>query len=279
MKALTSVIGVAAMLLLTAGAASAGPGCDSATKTAKAEGASCPISAAKAAYSETMAETGCEKSAKKAANYAMAEHAYNAAYADSDCSKTAMKAAYTQVHAETGCEKTAEAAAKHAAAQAAYDHAMAKSGCEKTAKAAYQKAMSGGCDKGSETAAGVTTAANTKAGCDWSASDADTKQAKKAGCDKRNAYQDAAVKAYHHAYDSSHCSKTAMKAAYEAVVENGGCSATAKSSATHAVAQAAYDATYEKTGCERSAKKAYEKASDEAVKLAESVANEAKTAS
>jgi len=101
------------------------------------QGATCSKSAAKAAYAETLEETGCEKTAQTAYQKTLAENVYAKSYAETSCSKTAEKAAYAAVYTETSCEKSSQTAATHAVAQASYDATYAKTACEKTAQAAY----------------------------------------------------------------------------------------------------------------------------------------------
>jgi len=101
------------------------------------DGASCSKSAAKAAYAETLEETGCEKTAQTAYQNTLTENVYAKSYAETSCSKTAEKAAYAAIYTETSCEKSSQTAATHAVAQASYDATYAKTGCEKTAQAAY----------------------------------------------------------------------------------------------------------------------------------------------
>jgi hypothetical protein len=76
-----------------------------------------------------------------------------------------------------------------------------------------------------------------------------------------------AEQSYHQAYGSSHCSNSAAKAAYDTVLADTGCTATASSAARHAVAQAAYDQTYKTTGCSKTSKAAYDKAMQASAEL------------
>jgi hypothetical protein len=158
MKKVMMVLGVALCATLLVTPAMAGD-CE-ASKKASNEGASCSTSAAKAAYTKTLDETGCEKTAQKAYNNTLAENVYAKSYANTSCSKTAEKAAYDAVYDKAGCEKTATASATHAVAQASYNDTLAKTGCEKSAQAAYASITK---TVGSSCAA---EAASTASGCD-----------------------------------------------------------------------------------------------------------------
>ncbi len=75
-----------------------GAGCSKAALAqASNEGATCSKSAAKAAYAETLEETGCEKTAQTAYQNTLAENVYAKSYAETSCSKTAEKAAYAAI--------------------------------------------------------------------------------------------------------------------------------------------------------------------------------------
>ena len=148
MRKTMMVVGVLLCATLLVNPAMACDGKDA--KQASNEGASCSKSAAKAAYAETLEETGCEKTAQAAYKNTLAENVYAKSYADTNCSKTAQKAAYDAVYAETSCSKSASAAATHAVAKASYDETLAKTSCAKSAQAAYDgvtKTAGATCDR------------------------------------------------------------------------------------------------------------------------------------
>ncbi len=148
MRKTMMVLGVLLCATLLVNPAMACDGKDA--KQASNEGASCSKSAAKAAYANTLEETGCEKTAQAAYKNTLAENVYAKSYADTGCSKTAQKAAYDAVYSETSCSKSASAAATHAVAKASYDGTLAKTSCAKSAQAAYDgvtKTAGASCDR------------------------------------------------------------------------------------------------------------------------------------
>ena len=148
MKKTMMVLGVLLCATLLVNPAMACDGKDA--KQASNEGASCSRSAAKAAYAETLDETGCEKTAQTAYKNTLAENVYAKSYADTGCSKTAKKAAYDAVYSETSCSKSASSAATHAVAKASYDETLATTSCAKSAQAAYDsvtKTAGATCDR------------------------------------------------------------------------------------------------------------------------------------
>ncbi|MCD4748825.1 MAG: hypothetical protein K8R59_05565 [Thermoanaerobaculales bacterium] len=149
----TFLICAAAMIVL--GAATGVFACGekaNAAKSVDGSSACCPEAAAKAAYDKAYTESGCAKTAKGAAQTAMASATYKNTFAETGCSKTATKAAYDAVNKETGCSKTAVSAATAAARQAAYDATYATSSCAKSSGAAAEEA---------EKAAGALLASTT----------------------------------------------------------------------------------------------------------------------
>ena len=148
MKKTMMVLGVLLCATLLVNPAMACDGKDA--KQASNEGATCSKSAAKAAYANTLEETGCEKTAQTAYKNTLAENVYAKSYSDTGCSKTAQKAAYDAVYSETSCSKSASAAATHAVAKASYDETLAKTSCSKSAQAAYDsvtKTAGASCDR------------------------------------------------------------------------------------------------------------------------------------
>ncbi len=62
---------------------------------------------------------------------------------------------------------------------------------------------------------------------------------------------------YAKSYADTGCTKTAQKAAYDAVYASTSCDKSSTAAATHAVAKASYNETLDKTGCEKTAEAAY----------------------